>query len=246
MSNKLWELLDEMKSPAYEWVDLSHPVNEDTPHYAGYNTLEMTEVFTYDEHTVCASEYKMVSQYGTHIDPPSHFVNGGRTLDQITLKEMLLPLCVVDLTEKVANDVDYAITVAELTAWEEKNGQFPDNSFVAVRTDWSKRTGEDFFAPDESGQPHYPGWSLEALKFLSEKRTITAVGHETPDTDPAIANLIVPWQGERYLLEQDKYQIEMLCNLDQLPPTGAIISCSFPNVSDAPGYTARCIAIYQK
>ena len=77
MSSKLWELLDELKSPAYEWVDLSHPVNEETPHYAGYNKLEMTEVFTYDEHTVCASEYKMVSQYGTHIDPPSHFVEGG-------------------------------------------------------------------------------------------------------------------------------------------------------------------------
>ncbi|MDT2530437.1 hypothetical protein [Enterococcus raffinosus] len=52
--------------------------------------------------------------------------------------------------------------------------------------------------------------------------------------------------GERYLLEQDKYQIEMLCNLDRLPATGAIIACSFPNVSNAPGYTARCIAIYQK
>ena len=162
------------------------------------------------------------------------------------MKETVLPLCVIDLTEKVAEDVDYAITVEDLTAWEENYGRFPDDCFVAVRTDWSKRKGEDFFAPDEAGQPHYPGWSLEALKFLSEERTITAVGHETPDTDPAIANLIVPWQGERYLLEQDKYQIEMLCNLDQLPATGAIIACSFPNVLDAPGYTARCIAVYQK
>ena len=30
MSSKLWELLDELKSPAYEWIDLSHPVNEET------------------------------------------------------------------------------------------------------------------------------------------------------------------------------------------------------------------------
>lgn len=242
----LWNKLAELKSVNYQWVDLSYPVNTDTPHYSGYNTLEMYEVFTHAEHTVCASEYKIVSQYGTHIDPPSHFVEGGRTLDQITVKETVLPLCVVDLTEKVQQDHDYAFTVEDLKAWEAEHGRFPDDCFVAIRTNWSHRQGEDFFNHDETGQPHYPGWSQEALKFLCEERKITAVGHETPDTDPAIANLIVPWAGERYLLEQDKYQIEMLRNLDDLPATGAIICCSFPNVTEAPGYTTRCVAIYEK
>ncbi len=59
------------------------------------------------------------------------------------------------------------------------------------------------------------------------------MGHETPDTDPAIANLIVPWQGERYLLEQDKYQIEMLCNLDQLQQLERSSPAASPNVLDA-------------
>ncbi|GCF93620.1 metal-dependent hydrolase [Enterococcus florum] len=243
--SRLWDMLNDLKSAKYTWVDLSHPVNKETPHYSGYNTLEMYEVFTHEEHTVCASEYKIVSQYGTHIDPPSHFVENGRTLDQIELKEMVLPLCIVDLSEKTTTDHDYAFTVEDLKNWESQHGELPDGCFVAIRTNWSQRQGEAFFNPDKDGQPHYPGWSIEALKFLCEERSVTAVGHETPDTDPAIANLIVPWAGERYLLEQDKYQIEMLRNLDQLPETGAVISCSFPNVTGAPGYTARCIAIYE-
>ncbi len=40
------------------------------------------------------------------------------------MKETVLPLCVIDLTEKVAEDVDYAITVEDLTAWEEIMGDF--------------------------------------------------------------------------------------------------------------------------
>ena len=35
--------------------------------------------------------YSMVGQYGTHIDPPAHFSADGMTLDQIPVKQMILP-----------------------------------------------------------------------------------------------------------------------------------------------------------
>ena len=37
-----------------------------------------------------------VGQWGTHVDPPAHFIKGLRTVDQIGLKEMVLRLVVVD------------------------------------------------------------------------------------------------------------------------------------------------------
>ena len=40
---------------------------------------------------------------------------------------------------------------------------------------------------NKDGVAHYPGWSLEVLKYLCEERKITASGHETTDTDPGIA-----------------------------------------------------------
>ena len=36
-----------------------------------------------------------VGQWGTHVDPPAHFIKGLRTVDQIDLKEMILPLAVI-------------------------------------------------------------------------------------------------------------------------------------------------------
>ncbi len=49
---------------------------------------------------------KHVGQWGTHIDPPAHFIKGLRTVDQIDLKEMILPLVVVDVHEEVAKNPD--------------------------------------------------------------------------------------------------------------------------------------------
>ena len=112
-----------------------------------------------------------------------------------------------------------------------------------MRTDWSKRKPQDFSNKDTEGSCHYPGWTLEALKYVCEERQIGAIGHEPPDTDPAYTQKVALWAGELYFLGQNKFQIEMLKNLDQLPPTGAVIFCTFPNVKGAPGFTARCFAI---
>ena len=37
-----------------------------------------------------------------HIDAPIHFVEGGRWLDEIDLKDLLLPLYVIDKSKEVA------------------------------------------------------------------------------------------------------------------------------------------------
>ena len=36
---------------------------------------------------------------------------------------------------------------------------------------------------DDDGVAHCPGWGLDALEYLFEERGVTAVGHETLDTD---------------------------------------------------------------
>ena len=242
----LWKMMTDLKSDKYEWIDLSYEVTSKTPHYAGFNDLVTYDILTFEEHNVCAREYKMISQYGTHIDPPSHFVQGARALHEIKPKEFAYPLCVVDASQKAAANPDYALTVDDLLEWEEKHGKIPADSFVAMRTDWYKRKGEAFFNRDEKEECHYPGWSKEALQFLCEQRNVGAIGHEPPDTDPAITTKTSLWAGELYFLQQDKYQVEMLRNLDKLPATGALIFVGFPCIVDAPGFTARCFAIFEK
>ena len=39
-----------------------------------------------------------------------------------------------------------------------------------------------------------------------------------------------PYPGEQYILSVDRYQIEVMDHLDELPATGAVIFCTFPCV----------------
>ncbi|MDO4315936.1 MAG: cyclase family protein, partial [Oscillospiraceae bacterium] len=94
--------------------------------------------------------------------------------------------------------------------------------------------------------PHYPGWDVNAIKWLVEERNIGAIGHEPADTDPGFVTTkegAYPYPGEQYILQVDRIQIEVMRNLDQLPPVGAMIVCAFPKLKDGVGFPARCFAI---
>jgi kynurenine formamidase len=49
--------------------------------------------------------------------------------------------------------------------------------------------------------------------------------------------------GELYWLKQDKFQVEVLNRLTELPPVGGAISIGVPKVKDAPGFNVRAFAI---
>ena len=110
--------------------------------------------------------------------------------------------------------------------------RIPEGAFVAFRSDWYKKANLD--NPDENGQPHYPGWDVEAIKWLVENRSIGAIGHEPADTDPASVTTkegAYPYPGEQYILAVDRFQIEVMRNLDQCPPVGGIIVLRLPEAA---------------
>ncbi|WP_442957333.1 hypothetical protein [Phormidium sp. CCY1219] len=96
---------------------------------------------------------------------------------------------------------------------------------------------------DANGISHYPGWSQEVLSYLYEERKITASGHETTDTDPGIATSQDDYSLETCLLERDRYQIELLANLDRVPQADAIAVVTFPKPKGGSGFPARVFAI---
>ncbi|MEY8763634.1 MULTISPECIES: cyclase family protein [Clostridium] len=242
MNNSLWNTLNDLKK--HKWVDLTHKFGPDTPRFASFDPAKFETLFTYKD-GFFVKQYTFAGQYGTHLDPPVHFAEGGRYLDELGLKELVLPLVNIDLSEKVNKNNDYVMTVDDILEWEKKYGKIPEGSFVAFRSDWSKRWPDQdkFLNLDKGGNEHYPGWSLEALKFLYETRKISANGHETFDTDAPIKQQKTGFQGEYYVLKEDHYQIEVMANLDKVPPTGSIIFSIVPKVEKAPGFPVRSFAI---
>ncbi len=243
MGNKvLWEEYAKWKEN-YKLVDLSHEFSPETPHWSGFPAMTQTVKFDYPD-GFRVHEFCVVSQYGTHVDAPMHFVKGGRGLHEIAPEEMILPLCVIDITDKIKSSIDYAITEQDIIDWENTYGKIPERAFVAIRTDWWKRDDMDNY--DSQGNKHYPGWSIEALKFLVEQRNVTAIGHETSDTDAAMDAVHHGYICEYYILEQGRYQIELMRNLEEVPPVGSLIFCGFVKAKGAAGFSARCIALCPK
>ena len=229
-----------------KWVDLTHEVTGNIPYFASFKPLSEKTLFTVEEDGFFAKEYHLVTQYGTHIDAPVHFASGKRYLEELSLKELVLPLYVIHKEQEVAENNDYAVTVADILAFEEAYGKIPAESFVAFASDWSKRweNHEAFYNKDEKGQAHTPGWSMEALKFLHEERNDQAIGHETLDTDTSVdctknGGLL----GELYWLSQNKYQVEVLTRLSELPAIGGVIFLGVPKIKQAPGFNIRAFAI---
>lgn len=242
MNKKLWEQYADWKEN-YRFVDLTHELSPETPHWAGFPAMDVLRLFDYPV-GFRTHEFRLVSQYGTHVDAPVHFIPGGRELQDIAVEEMILPLCVIDVSAKVADNWDYVTTVEDIQEWEKTYGEIPAGSVVAVRIDWSKR--EDMNNYDDEGNRHYPGWSMEALKYLVETRNIAAIGHEPADTDSATNAREKGFLCEIYVLEQNRYQVELMNNLSEVPPVGSLIFCGFPKAKNAAGFTARCIAICPK
>jgi kynurenine formamidase len=232
-------------------VDLTHAFEPGIPHWHGFPDEKRETIYWYEEGRgtkgagFFAEVFTHVGQWGTHVDPPAHFVKGLRTVDQIELREMILPLVVIDCSKEAAANPDYTITMERVRQWEKEHGAIPEGAFVAMRTDWSKRwpSPEKMANKDADGVSHYPGWSREVLEYLYEERKITASGHEPTDTDPGIATSKGDYSLETYLLGRDKYQIELLANLDQVPESGAIVFVTFPKPKNGSGFPARVFAV---
>jgi kynurenine formamidase len=224
-------------------IDLTHSFSPTTPVWPGFGQATMSAACdpkTHRPYTIAEDGfrtifYSLVGQYGTHVDPPAHFRTDGLTMDQIPLKDMILPLVVFDITPMLATDPNHALSVADIQAWEKAHGRIPAGAFAALRTDMSKDWESN---PQRFKRTPFPAWSLAAIKFLFDERKVTAIGHESLDTDTTDS-----MDSETWILKQNHFQIEAMANLDQVPATGAVIVVTWPKVEGGFGFPARAIAI---
>lgn len=219
--------------------DLSHPLTNHVPIWEEIpqDNILLGNVIVPYEKGAEIQQFSFPGQYGTHIDFPAHFFEDGKRLKDFSVEDMVLDCIVIDISEKVKQSPDTCISMADVEIFEKIFGNIPKNSFVALRTDWSKRWPENMHGVSS------PGWSLEVLKFLFEKRHIKAVGHETMDTDSSEVIAAKGYICEEYVLASGHFQVELLNHLDQLPATGSKIVIAPIHVPDANGMPIRPIAI---
>src|SRR5947207_1324511 len=89
-------------------IDLTHEFAPGIPRWPGFPDETRKTIYWYDKRADTMGSgffselFTHVGQWGTHVDPPAHFVKGLRTVDQIDPKEMVLPLAVIDVHREAA------------------------------------------------------------------------------------------------------------------------------------------------
>lgn len=240
----LWDLASTLRTK-HRYVDLTHAFHAGQPRFHLLPDEERTTLFTVEQHGFAITKYSFVGQWGTHVDPPVHFVAGARTLDDIGVEQMILPLVVLDYSAEAAADADFTPSIGDIEAWEASHERIPEGAFVALRTDWSERWPNPaaMANQDADGVAHYPGWNVEVVEWLITQRNITAIGHETTDTDQGFVVSGGALPTELLLLQHDRWQIELLNNLREVPATGALIVATWPKPQAGTGFPARAFAV---
>ncbi len=226
-----------------KYVDLTHTITPSIPVWAGFAPSKFARTlnpktgkpYEYKADGAEASAYTLsTDQLGTQLDPPAHWNPDYPAIDELPPTFAVRPLVVISIADKAKQDPGYQMTVADIEDWEKANGPVPEGSVVFIRSDWSKRWPDPKLATEEK----FPGVKLDALKFLHLQRHILFHGHEPLDTDTT-----PDLEGEAWLLRNGYTQGEGVCNLDQVPPTGALVAIGYPKFGGGTGGYARFIAI---
>ena len=223
-------------------LDLTHTVVEQAPVFTENERFAACTLATHSEEGYFAREISIAEHFGTHIDAPAHMADGGWTVDEIPPERLVRPMAVVDVSANASVNADYLVSVDDLAAWEKMHGQIPPGTLVLARTGW------DLYWPspaaycntDAGGAMHFPGYSLDAAKFLVEDRAAVGVGIDTLSVDAGTAT---GFPVHRYCAERSVYHVENVANLAAAPAWGALAIVAPPKFSGGSGAPVRILAL---
>jgi kynurenine formamidase len=190
---------------------------------------------------------RMGEHTGTHFDAPVHWITGrdlpSNSTDTIPPSRFIGPACVIDVTAEVEGNHDFLLTVEGIGRWEQEHGRIPQRAWVLLRTGWSRREGDAFLNVGPDG-PHSPGFDAGASRFLARERDVLGVGVETIGTDAGQAGRFdPPFPNHSIMHGAGKFGLASLSNLDQLPPTGAVLIAAPLKLVNGSGSPLRVIAM---
>ena len=251
------DILEHLRSGALRLVDLTHTLSPDfpalvlPPQFGQVWGFTQERISHYDEAGPgwYWNNFSCGEHTGTHFDAPVHWVTGkdhpANTVDTIDPARFIAPAAVVDASAEVASNPDWLLTVDFLQAWEQQHGRIPKGAWVLLRTDWSRRISDPaaFVNLKEDGA-HTPGPTQEAVEWLIRERDVQGFGVETINTDAGQSYAWpMPYPCHTLMHGANKYGLQCLRNLDQLPAQGALIVAAPLKIRQGSGSPLRVLAI---
>lgn len=202
-------------------VDLSHPLEHGQQTFPSDPKLSIvshgnTRTLKYN-----ITQIVMSSHQGTHLDAMYHFLDDGKTLDQMPLEWFYGTAHVLRIPKSAREE----ITVEDFLPYE---GLLVPEAKIVYETGWFRNFGADNFFED------FPSLTQEASEYLAG-RNIRMLGMDTPTPSR-------DWyEVHHILLKKEIVIVESLTNLDQVPAEFTFIG--FPlNLKGRDGSPIRAVA----
>jgi kynurenine formamidase len=160
----------------------------------------------------------------------------------MTLEELVAPIVVVDISWRVAREPDTVVTPEDLERFERRHGRIPKGAVVAMYSGWETRAGsvEAYRNTDATGTMRFPGFGKEAVDWLLERRRIRGIGVDTMSLDHGSSST---FDVHLTVLSADRYGVENLRNLKQIPARGATVVLGLIPWREGSGGACRAFAL---
>lgn len=227
---------------------LGHEFNEDMTIFQGDPAIHIQNEYTVAVDFFLVEDIDTGAHAGTHLDVPAHFIEGGRTIDELAADEFVWPVYKIDVRGE--SFADNFVTVADIEAAEAEQGTIPAGALVVLQTGAEEFWGAEVVAADENDNTANvddfwdfvnPGFSGETVQWLFDNRDIAGVGSDAYGPDAATDDL---FDATYTTLANDGVALVAIANLDSVNPTGDIIMAPTVALSDGSGFTTDPIACH--
>jgi len=214
-------------------VDLTQPLGPGTPMWPGSRPPRAVDEAAIATHSFLSRRLTLSEHTGTHLDAPSHFVDGAAGPADIPPERLVVPAVVIDAPGEHGS----VLTADAVLAHETLHGTVPEGCAVLVRTGWDRHLAD----PDRYiCAMDFPGVAVDAAELLVA-RGVVGIGIDTLGVDPGAATEF-PVHA-RVTLPAGLWHLEGLVNLGALPHRGALLFVGVLPVAGGSGAPARVMAL---
>lgn len=222
-------------------VDLTHSISPEFPTFFGKPGIAFEDLYTFEKNKLNLKVWTLNEHTGTHIDSPFHFSTDGMTVDRIPVKNLVCPLCVIDIAQRAEGDADAQLTPDDVKAFEAAHGPIPAGACVALRSGWDRHLADAKYRnADDAGVMHFPGFHPEAAAMLIEGRQAVGIASDTLSLDPGASK---DFAVHYAWLPSGRWGVECIAGLEGMPATGATLVVGAPKVAGATGGPSRLFAL---
>jgi kynurenine formamidase len=223
-------------------LDLAYAINDQLVPWPGDDRwFEAKTNASVEKDGYFTRSFWMLEHYGTHLDAPIHFPPGKTTIDQIPAKQFFGMAVVFDVRAECAADADYVLPAMRIDQWEERYGKVPEGSIALLRTGWASRwpDAQSYRNHDAAGGMHFPGFSVEAVEQLIERK-VSGIGCDTMSVDCGASR---DFAVHHLALGAGLYHLENLADLSELPEKGAFLVVAPIKLEGGSGGPVRVFAL---